>query len=200
MAALTIPAVVKNYQKTQLKTQFKKVYTTMSAALNASIADNGGVAYVCYVQPSNESTLTECSKLWDDMKKNLKIMKVCTGGVAAGCNSDYLSTDTFVEGGNYEVQNARGGSSCSGGKEAQKNNKTTLILADGSTIISYSPNFGWGSYFIVDINGKKAPNRWGYDIFNFSISQKDNGSIYIDDQVCWAAEKGGSRLRDILKY
>jgi hypothetical protein len=142
----------------------------------------------------------ECPELWDGIQENLKTMNVCTGGVAAGCIGDYLGSDTFVSYADYKTQNARGDSSCSGSKEASKNSKETLILADGSTVTSYAQTFdAWGTYFIVDVNGKKAPNRWGYDIFNLSISRKDNGSIYIDDQTCWVAEKGGSRLRDILR-
>ncbi len=137
VAALTIPAIVKNYQKTQFKTQFKKIYTTMSAALNTTIANNGGVAYSCYVQTSSISIITECPKLWDDMQKNLKIMNVCMGGVAAGCSADYLGTDTFTSYGDYKTQNSRGDSTCSGSKESGKNNYMTLILADGSSITSY---------------------------------------------------------------
>jgi prepilin-type N-terminal cleavage/methylation domain-containing protein len=41
IAALTIPAVVKNYQKTQIISKLKKVYSAINQAYNMSQAENG---------------------------------------------------------------------------------------------------------------------------------------------------------------
>lgn len=54
-----------------------------------------------------------------------------------------------------------------------------LVLADGTSVIFNTRREEldekydrWGVIY-VDLNGTKEPNRWGYDLFEFSI-QKDN--------------------------
>jgi prepilin-type N-terminal cleavage/methylation domain-containing protein len=44
VAALTIPTVVRNYQKTQTITQLKKVYSALSNTTNLAIADEGPIS------------------------------------------------------------------------------------------------------------------------------------------------------------
>ncbi len=44
VAALTIPTVVQNYQKTQVVTQLKKTYAALANTTNLAIADEGPVS------------------------------------------------------------------------------------------------------------------------------------------------------------
>lgn len=54
---------------------------------------------------------------------------------------------------------------------------SNIILANGSSLAIWTSSFGGSgsnSYiqimkFIVDVNGLKAPNRWGYDTFIFQV-------------------------------
>ncbi len=46
VAVLTIPTVVRNYQKTQTVTQLKKVYSALSNTTNFAIADYGRLPLV----------------------------------------------------------------------------------------------------------------------------------------------------------
>ena len=52
--------------------------------------------------------------------------------------------------------------------------KYYIKLVNGTTV---GLNMGLCLDFVVDINGEKAPNKWGYDQFDFllNIKQSDNG-------------------------
>ena len=42
----------------------------------------------------------------------------------------------------------------------------------------------------IDINGKKGPNKWGYDLFSFML-MFDGSRLYYGDGGCMHIEKGG---------
>lgn len=52
----------------------------------------------------------------------------------------------------------------------------------------------------MDVNGKKGPNKWGYDVFYMHlIPDKTNTRLIISDTLVGLAEKGGKLARTILK-
>ena len=74
-----------------------------------------------------------------------------------------------------------------------KNNYPVFVLVDGTYIIEYYSYLGGIPIYVVDINGHKGPNKWGYDIFSFGISGNKNvgiGSI-VQKQFNYAKEEGG---------
>ena len=50
---------------------------------------------------------------------------------------------------------------------------------------------------IIDVNGQKGPNRWGYDVFWLNLVSK-NGVLRLSDEYASLAEKGGKLPRTIL--
>lgn len=194
VAAMTIPTIMRNIQITELKTAFKKSYTTLNQALNQIIADNGS-EYKCYLNPIGTNTSSECTSFWPDFKTKLKVQKVYYG-VVDGVNApNYTGTDLITAQGGYK-KNA----GCNGGDVSLKVSKTVWTLADGSMLISYSDTFGVGSFFILDTNGIKKPNKWGYDLFILEFRKKslDTSTISVNDSTCQSYEKDGYTIESFL--
>lgn len=74
------------------------------------------------------------------------------------------------------------------------------MINDGLIFFSYTTNtqkilplFG------VDINGKKGPNKWGYDVFVLNLRKVSKSSgikIEPGSSVCHPVEKGGKNAQD----
>lgn len=227
VAALTLPALTAKYQAKILKQQYKKVYNTFSNALLKTYVNNGGSYYVCYYLEGAYSVCSErdpltgactsyssdygydqnsqCDALFNELKTILKVVKACdTQAYKNGCVPDMNGYDSALadnKGGDsstsdYDILASTSG--CSGFREANiKNNNSAWVLADGTVVGFYSglP----GKIFWVDINGHKKPNKWGHDIFTFSIqSDTIQKKVKIVPAGCMAPEKGGQSSKDMF--
>ena len=68
------------------------------------------------------------------------------------------------------------------------------MLKDGAVAVLSLPQV------IVDVNGKKGPNKWGYDAFYMTlIPDKSNTKLLLSDKLEGCAEKGGLLPRTILR-
>ena len=158
VAALTLPTLIGNYQKQALATQTRKFYSMMSQAVKQYMADEG-------VDDLRNTPLTDMSNIddsWeaaqkacdDFIKKYLKVAKVCEDG----CLADNYRTQT------NEISNTVG-------KLAEYSYRISgkFVLADGAVL---TIGHGCSSYPIslyVDVNGKKGPNKIGYDLWSMDI-------------------------------
>ena len=52
--------------------------------------------------------------------------------------------------------------------------------------------------FVIDVNGKKGPNRWGYDVFWLTLVKTSDNGLRLTDEYSSLSEKGGSLPRNIL--
>jgi len=172
VAALTVPALVKNYQKTVYVTSLHKVYNEMDSAIKQYMTDQ-------HVDDLRESDLYSDSNALKEFVNNyLKVTKDC-GESYVGC---FSSTYTTMNGEEYQpilgkcnniVILAGGAALCSDVviMEATKNENdedvtsSNHIGTDGDVIA-----------FEVDINGIQPPNIYGRDVFSFQVSQ--DGEIY----------------------
>ena len=195
LAALTIPTLIHYFQDIALQNAFKKSYSTLMSAINTVTQENGGVLYNCYSSPSYNYTNSECAeKFWPALKSKLNVSKTFVGPVDGINIPDYTSTELIV---------AQGGSlrngTCSGGKTVAKSLKTVWILADGSMLMSYIGSFEYPVYAVLDTNGLKKPNKWGYDLFQIELLRKTpTSTITINDTLCGAKEKNGYWVNDLL--
>lgn len=155
----------------------------------------------------------DCSIFWRQAKKNLKIAKTCSsnGGDDNCFSSEYKGydqviiknfenlaqdkKDLFADEADYAEEASAG---CTRYKAQSIKNLNALVLQDGITIIGYG-----GPDMLVDINGRKGPNKWGYDLYIFRISGNAYGARKISEGNCMTAEKGGysttNRIRMIGK-
>lgn len=72
-----------------------------------------------------------------------------------------------------------------------KNVYPVIVLSDGTYIIKLTNMSDGRPVFTVDINGFKGPNKWGYDIFSFTLRGNSNNGIQELMTQTYATEKGG---------
>ena len=185
VAALTMPALIANYQKKQTAVQLKKAYSTFAQALVLSQYENGD---------SSEWDLTEQGSSYDDnlkyfntyWKPYLRVIKVCK---------------TMKECG-YDITGYAALGSTTYGYYGQFNNCPGFIYGDGtyayirpySLAPDYLPNL---QLLSIDINGAKRPNVIGRDVFQFQIdTERGIISGYTNKNLC-VKEKFNNTAADI---
>ena len=72
--------------------------------------------------------------------------------------------------------------------------KDGTFLFFGRTYYSYAEN----AFLVLDVNGKKGPNKWGYDVFFLTITPGNNGGLKLGDNLASLKEKGGYYPGEIL--
>jgi prepilin-type N-terminal cleavage/methylation domain-containing protein len=160
VASLTIPSVVRNYQKQQTVVRLKKIYSTLNQAYNNSQAENG----------SYES--------WDDafkagpseyfknyIKPYMKILKVCETYQECKYQTNFpwkqITGTTYSEG---AVSPTAG---------------VSFITTDGIFVnMRTTGGSGASETFVrIDLNVEKEPNRLGRDVF---VLRRTNKGILLE--------------------
>lgn len=156
VAALTIPTVVRNYQKTQTVTQLKKTYSALSNTTNLAIAEQGPIAgWVVYNY--NETVPGTSLKGSEYFAKTylmpyLKVSKDC--GTATSGNCAYVTR--WMNGNDMGAFNSSA--------------YYKFVLNDGAIVAVAAQNFVQDGYtyiranLFLDINGQKKPNIGGKDV------------------------------------
>ena len=158
VAALTIPTLIKNYQKQVWVNQLKKTYSTLNEGFKQMVASEG-------------CTTLRCADISDDWPiTNLDFTK-------ANTKEKFVSTfkleNVYVAGApensiyNYNIKFLSGD---------EENFRTFFIVNNRSGLVGTTPsgeiiafaNSIIGPIVAVDINGLKSPNVVGRDIFAFS--------------------------------
>ena len=189
VAAMTIPTAINNSKEQELKSQFKKAYSTITQAFNKTeMNDFYGYAGCYYGDDAESSVSTDCRDFFDKLAKNLNIQKVCQGNAKAdGCVPVYQS---------YPVS-----SGCSGFRESNINNiNKVFVLSDGTIIIPFDTTAGAMPLFLVDINGHKGPNAGGKDIFSFSFRKTPDDVPKLREAGCFDIVEGGRTTNNMIKY
>lgn len=169
VAALTIPSLINNSQKTQEEAAIKKAYAIWSEALNQMAEDAGCPGDLsCFFNTTNINTIGDKIAGYFNIAKNCDTTQT---GCWADANSLY--TD---------------------GSSPTTGNDTTgtyykFITADGMAARFYNINqncVGTSNnvteacmlYVYIDTNALKGPNRYGRDIFPFMIINDDGPAFY----------------------
>ena len=94
----------------------------------------------------------DCSSFFSKLIKNLQVQKICNNNaLSGGCVPVY---DYTPNGG------------CSGfSKNSIENTDKAIVLSNGQIIIPYTLSDTTYPLYLIDINGQKGPNKWGYDVF-----------------------------------
>jgi prepilin-type N-terminal cleavage/methylation domain-containing protein len=150
VAALTIPTVVQNYRKTQTVTQLKKVYSALANTTNLAIADYGPITQWEIGEMSNSEDAEKFANMY--LIPYLKVSKNCGTKTTEDCEirRKYLNS--------------------TGTAPTVSSAYTRFFLADGTLVFGRVYSDETLKRFItwVDINGEKAPNTMGKDIFEFN--------------------------------
>jgi len=173
VAALTIPILIANYQKTQYVTQLKKAYSQFNQALSLFATDQGCIGdLACTNFFENGSTTQDFG---DEFVKYFKILKNCELNDSQGCMND-SSHNTFDGSGPISYLD-------------QENLMYKFVIADGTSfeIRTFDSCYAGGlnnlsqrcGYVYIDVNGPgKGPNCMGRDIFSFEITNGKGPAIY----------------------
>ena len=227
VAAMTIPTISHNIQHAVFKNQFKKFYSTFYQAILAANTRHGAPLKCYYwftgkypctavcVEANEYGTcqrwecdgaalpsdyngpMAECSTFTEEIFLNtLKTTKICKDhAYEQGClPEDFKGTDIARleenPDGNYDPN--------ANFSDAQiKNNYPVFVLADGTYIIGYKRYPITMPAFVVDINGHKGPNKWGYDIFIFRITGNENGKLELAAPAGSFVEEGGKDFQEM---
>ena len=196
---MTMPALTAKYQKRVIDTQFKRSYSNIYNAMRMMQAKLGEFPQ-CYYTEGNanggidRNQVAECGTFYDELMAQLKVLKVCKGNAYRdGCIPNYNGVDTIKK---YEDTSSI--SACGGySRNNILNRNYAYVLNDGTILFLYEALPGWGSVFALDVNGKKGPNKWGYDVFSFAWKET-NHFVYMQAGTCSLVEDGGRTPAEIL--
>ncbi len=152
VAALTMPALIANYQKQVTVAGLKKTYSQLAQAVKLSESENGEIEY------------------WDlTLASDVFVEKYIVPFLKSIGKTSGREINTLI---NYKYLNGQTITEFS----ANGTDTSVRKLADGSIIFvdSWTPDDGSYRTIMVDINGYKRPNVLGKDLFSFWIN-KANG-------------------------
>lgn len=133
-------------------------------------------------------------------KETLKVSKTCKGNALAnGCISDtHRGTDIVKKELNPDNEYSPNGM---WSDTCLKNNCTVLVLSNGVLIMAYAKGsiYGLRPTWLIDINGKKGPNKYGYDIFNFIVKGTPEKGIIGFFGGQQLVERGGKTFDNMVK-
>ena len=158
VAAVTMPTLIKNYQKKQTVVQLKKAYSELSQAISLAQKDNGMMEDWDF---ASFSTRQEQNQYFYDnfIKPNIKVVKFCNH-TSNACWADKIYTLTGTV---Y-------------GSVGNTVNQASFITSSGYSVHYWLHDSGTGGWFFIDTNGTKKPNILGKDVFAFSLVNKNETS------------------------
>ena len=146
VAALTMPILIKNYQKHVLMTQIKKTVTTLQNGIKLVLLSENAdeicnTSYADCIYRSGHTGYSESLDIYPDFNKMAEFLKF------EKAYEDWklpfvgtIPSDSYY------------------------------VLKSGAYVIS-APQAAYKMIFNIDVNGSKGPNRFGYDIFEIDFSQ-----------------------------
>jgi prepilin-type N-terminal cleavage/methylation domain-containing protein len=153
VAALTIPTLLKNYQKKVTVTKLKETYAILTQAIRMSEAENGSVSGWDMPNATDGTEIYANGKTFAEtyLFPYLKVMQVC----------NYKTKECLPQ----EVYSSSGVKTSA---YATTNVYFSFVLINGVVLSIHTR--GYYSDFILDLNGKQAPNKSGHDIFYMILS------------------------------
>lgn len=145
VAAMTIPTLIGNYKKKQAVTQLKKVYSSLLQSIEISKIKSGDIADWNW-------NLDAYNFFIQYLAANFQVVQNC--GNNSGC---WYSKGTYMlKGGVFD-------------NTPLKNYWYKILLSDG-TFIALEKQDNTHVHIAVDINGEKAPNTYGKDVFMLTFT------------------------------
>lgn len=220
IAALTMPSVVYNVNNRANSALLKKAVVKLNDVVELSMSESRFQPYPkCYysrrINPGS-GDYSQCQELYAFMKENLRTIKICdSNGVSEGCIPQYKGKDTVFQEQNpppesdatqaekdkYADEMEKAINGCEGFSYDSMKSKPAIVTSDGIILIPYNNSFSGWPIFAVDVNGKKSPNRFGYDVFFLKLSG-DPGEIpsFEPETFCAYYEKGGYTTQEMLNF
>lgn len=181
IAALIIPPLVQSYQERQMVTGLLKFNSTLQQAVESWKNDIGcfSSAYNCLLaQTLPDNTCSNFDQISQFMKFNASV-----DAHVSKANVDWLPNQTLDYYGNDEPTNG------SEGVSQLTISRCAYELSNGQNIsIDVDPT---GFWIMVDVNGKKPPNRMGKDTFHMTVGYPTWNNHVNQDVEYYAREDMG---------
>ena len=161
MASLTIPALMKSYQKSQWIAGYKQGYSIVNQATRMIMADNGGTLLGTGWDAANGFSLD----MYNSYVPYLKIIKKCEAESPKG--NCFASSYKTMNGFDYNILLTI---------------NYSVILSNGMSIafrvLGGSDQNGDINAIYIDTNGKKGPNVVGKDFHRIYVEVGHKNVIY----------------------
>ena len=156
VTAMTIPNLIKNYQKQVTVNRLKSAYSTLYQALRMSQVDNGNVEQWDQLSEiaSYEIQKRFVEKYFLPYMKNVKICE--------NKNECFAEKTYYLDGTETSLV-------------ATGQHPVFLVLSNGTTIKIMSRKGYYIIDIVIDINGKAKPNIYGKDIFLLLVRYRADG-------------------------
>lgn len=196
VAALTLPTVIANYQKQQTVTKLKKAYSILGQVMQKSVADNGAISLSVGENVNSTNVKEFFETYWLPYFNAPEIYS------SADWNNNKDDNDGWqyksLDGKPYII-NVETDYNFGRIFFATQDNMTFFInimnwqyeYDDAGNTISQTAVYSSKQLVYVDINGLKAPNIVGKDLFSFNV-EFQNGKV--------SARFGESTLDVINRY
>ena len=189
IAAMTLPALIGNYKMLIYEVAFKKQYGLLQNTMNILTVENGTNRCYTYFPGgmSYKISADDCSFFENELVKKLNLNKLNNDDF----KNEYAKlNEVLASGGESINRNYNYDSAVSGAH--------SYISKDGTIFMFYIQNI------ILDVNGTKGPNKWGYDVFfmgwsNHNKYEDNSSNLLLTDEFCSIIEKGGKYPRTILR-
>lgn len=171
VAAMTLPSLIGSYQKQAWVTQLRKTVSTLEQGFQKMRVDNGSVDSLEDTEPfvkMRASNTPECIS-WEGSAE-------CEEFYKKDLTKYFNITDFVITSSGYEYAWRA--------KEYgadDMTNSAMLVFPDGAMVYAYfidylvPAGYDIAAVVYIDVNGLKAPNKYGYDVFRLSLL--DNGKL-----------------------
>lgn len=182
LATLTLSTVGSSIQQRARLAEFRSIYAKMEATLKNIEFDRGNI-YACYFGTVPFSDIDE---------QGLRMKKKSYTNANAECEA-FLHAFTRAMGTTHSCENNPLEEGCipdnypaSGCSSYDFKKAKRAYVFDNSMIFMtyYAPGAtDFPGRMAIDINGRKGPNKWGQDIFPFSLSVHEAANVNGKDYV-----------------
>lgn len=188
VAAMTLPTLIANYQKSIYENGFKKAVSISTNMFKKMQADEGVtnlkdtdllIKTACTENADCSDSYADPSFLLAVIPKYLKVVKTCNGD---SCNIKYKKS--YFYNGKLELVDGvfQVGEFASSYESHQKSTSYTgFYTADGMIFYMSKWLYSSGVEIVVDINGEKGPNTLCRDLFHFYINDEKGFELYNTD-------------------
>lgn len=182
VSAMTLPTLINKYKMKTYEIGLKREYSVLQNAINYINAEENLVN--CYITfrtgSSYKIIINDCSELRKNLIEKMKLVKV-----PKYAYKDRLTiiadNETFVNK-SFHIN------------QVYETLDNYYMLKNGSVVNLSLPAI------IIDVNGQKGPNKWGYDVFYMHLTTDTTDTkLLLSDNLAGLAEKGGKLARTILK-
>ncbi len=167
VASLILSSLVNQINNKGYAERLIKTYSVLQNVTAKIIEEEGSPKYWQFVDSSNaDGDSNKKLQIIEFYKKHLNVVEVCNS-IRGKDNNCVVSSDKV------KTLNNEKGYDIWGGSNASIWSGYTILLADGAAINFRFKVYPYGVYwtypshmlFVVDVNGKKAPNKIGRDVF-----------------------------------